>query len=197
MVSGATVGMPKQAAYGAAAMATAIQERQQLTLGDRAPNVFLPDQRDVIISLHDKARGGPIFVLLYPTQKDPGCTAELESLLSLAPRMLAEGAHLFAIGGDPVPLVQKLAAQHEPGFFMLSDADHKAADAFGARGKLVGFVLDPGQRILSVITPGYTTIAERAVGHLQSLRPYEPFSPGYHPPLWSFRRRCRVIFAPT
>ena len=87
MASRATVGMPKQAAYGAPAMATGTQARQQLTPGDRAPNVFLPDQRDVIISLHDKARGGSIFVLLYPTQKDPGCAAELESLFALAPPM--------------------------------------------------------------------------------------------------------------
>ena len=59
-------------------MTTATQARQQIAIGDRAPNVFLPDQRDIIISLHDKARGGPIFILLYPTQKDPGCAAELE-----------------------------------------------------------------------------------------------------------------------
>ena len=61
-------------------MTTATNTRQQLTPGDRAPNVFLPEQRDIIISSYDKARGGPIFVLLYPTQKDPGCAKELESL---------------------------------------------------------------------------------------------------------------------
>ncbi len=164
-------------------MATTTKTRQQLTPGDRMPNLFLTDQRDVIISLNDKSRGGPIFVLLYPTQKDPGCAAELESLFSLAPQMLGEGAHIFAIGGDPVPLVQKLAAQHEPEFFMLADDDHKAADAFGARGKLVGFVLDPGQKVQSVITPGYTPIAERAAAELKSLKPFEPFDPGYHPPI--------------
>jgi len=164
-------------------MATATQARQQLTLGDRAPNVFLPDQRDIIISLHDKARGGPIFVLLYPTQKDPGCAAELDSLFALAPQMLAEGAHVFAIGGDPVALGQKLAEQRQPGFFLLADAEHKAADAFGSRGKLMGFVLDPGQRIRKVITPGYMSIAERAAAALKALPPPEPFSPGFHPPL--------------
>ena len=97
--------------------------------------------------------------------------------------MLAEGAHVFAIGGDAVPLVQKLAAQHEPNFFLLADPDHKAADAFGARGKLIGFALDPGQRVQSVITPGSTPIAERAAAELLTLRPVAPFNPGYHPPL--------------
>lgn len=171
------------AAYGEPLMTTATQARPQLSVGDRVPNLFLPDQRDIIISLHDKARGGPIFILLYPTQKDPGCAKELESLFALAPQMLADGAHVFAIGGDAVPLVQKLAAQHDPNFFLLSDAEHKAADSLGARGKLIGFALDPGQRVQSVITPGYTPIAERAAAELQALQPFEPFSPGYHPPI--------------
>ncbi|NKB50492.1 MAG: redoxin domain-containing protein [Alphaproteobacteria bacterium] len=164
-------------------MAKSKQARQQLTLGDRAPNVFLPDQRDITISLHDKARGGPIFVLLYPTQKDPGCAAELDSLFSLAPQMLADGVHLFAIGGDPVARVQKLAAEHQPDFFLLADSEHKGVDGFGARGKLVGFVLDPGQRIQAVITPGDTPIAERAAAALVSLPRHAPFNPGVHPPL--------------
>ena len=75
-------------------MATATKARQQLTRGDRLPNLYLPDQRGVVINTNDKARGGPIFVLLYPSQTDPHCTAELESLFALAPQMLADGAHL-------------------------------------------------------------------------------------------------------
>ncbi len=164
-------------------MATATKARQQLTRGDRMPNILLPDQRDVIISTNDKARGGPIFVLLYPTQKDARCASELESLFALAPQMLAEGAHLFAIGGDPVPLAQKLAAQHEPDFFLLADDEHKVADALDARGKLVGFVLDPAQKVQSIIAPGYTSIAERAAAELMALRPAEPYHPRFHPPL--------------
>jgi peroxiredoxin/predicted 2-oxoglutarate/Fe(II)-dependent dioxygenase YbiX len=164
-------------------MATTIEVRQQLIPGDRAPNVFLPDQRDIVINLQDKSLGGPIFILLYPTQKDPESAAELENLFALAPQMLADGAHLFAIGGDPLPLVQELAAQHEAGFFILADPEHKTADAFGSQGKLVGFVLDPGQRIQSVIAPGDTSIAERAAAELKALRPHEPFYPGFHPPI--------------
>ena len=164
-------------------MASAPKSQAELTRGERAPNLFLADQRDIIISLNDKARGGPIFVLLYPTQKDPRCAEELEKLFELAPQMLADGAHIFAIGGDPVPLVQKLAARHEPEFFLLADPEHRGADAFGARGKLVGFVLDPAQKVQFVITPGYTPIAARAAAELQALKPPPPSNPGFHPPI--------------
>lgn len=159
------------------------QTRDMLSPGDRAPNVFLPDQRDVVISLYDKSCGGPIFVLLYPTQEDRDCAGELQRLFALAPRMLAGGAHLFAIGGDPVPLVQQLAVRHDPGFFLLADDEQKAAAAFGARGKLVGFVLDPNQRVRRVLPPGDTPIAERALANLAALRPPPPSRPGIHPPL--------------
>jgi len=96
-----------------------------LERGDRAPNFFLPDQCDVIINLNDKARGGPLFVLLYPTQKDPGALGELQAMFRAAPTMLEADAHLFAISADPMALVQKIAGENDPGFFLLSDADKK------------------------------------------------------------------------
>ena len=106
-----------------------------LERGDRTPNFFLPDQRDVIINLADKARGGPLFIFLFPTQKDPGALAEFQAMLAAAPGMLEASAHLFAITADPVPLVQKLAEAHQPDFFVLSDKDKKVATRFGARAR--------------------------------------------------------------
>lgn len=164
-------------------MATTTKKRLQLTQGDRMPTINLPDQHADIINTSDKARGGPIFIMLYPSQKDPSCATELESLFALAPRMLAEGTHLFAVGGDPLPSVKKLAAQHDPGFFLMSDEEHTVADALGLRGKSIGFVLNPAQKIQSIITPGHTPIAERAATELAKLRPPEPYNPGFHPPI--------------
>lgn len=154
-----------------------------LERGDRCPNFFLPDQRDVVINLNDKARGGPLFVLIAPTQKDPGALAELQAMFRVAPAMLEAGAHLFAITGDPVPLVQKLAAESGPDFFVLSDADKKVAGQFGARGKLAGFVFGPDQKLREVIRPGAVPIAERAGAALAALETPRPSSPPYHPPL--------------
>ncbi|MBT5944124.1 MAG: redoxin domain-containing protein [Rhodospirillaceae bacterium] len=154
-----------------------------LERGDRAPNFFLPDQRDIIINLNDKARGGPLFVLLYPTQKDPGALGELQAMFRAAPAMLEAGAHLFAISADPMALVQKIAAENDPGFFLLSDADKKVADRFGARGKLVGFVFGPDQKIRSVLRPGDTPIAERAAAEIAAMDAVVPSPASLHPPI--------------
>ena len=71
-------------------------------------------------------------------------------MLRAAPAMLEAGAHLFAISADPMALVQKIAGENDPGFFLLSDADKKIAARFGARGKLVGFVFGPDQKCRTV-----------------------------------------------
>ena len=154
-----------------------------LERGDRAPNFFLPDQRDVVINLADKAQGGPLFVLLFPTQKDPGALAEFQAMVAAAPGMLEAGSHLFAICADPVPLVQKLAETENPGFFVLSDADKKVATRFGARGKLLGFVFGPDQRVRSVLHPGDTSIAQRAAAEISAMETPHAFPVPYHPPV--------------
>lgn len=163
-------------------MATPVLE-DLLERGDRVPNFFLPDQRDVVINLADKARGGPVFVLLFPTQKDPGAMAEFQAMCEAAPAMLDAGVHLFAICADPMPLVQKLAAAHGPDFFVLSDADKKTATRFGARGKLIGFVCDGNQRVMSVLKPGDTPIAMRAADEIASMEKATPTPAALHPPI--------------
>lgn len=156
-----------------------------LTRGDRAPNFFLADQRNAIINLADKARGGPILVLLCPSAKDPGCATELDALFAAAPEMLDDGAHVFAVLGDPQPVAQKLAETRDAKFHIVSDRDHKVAGDFGARGKLVGFVLSPDQRVRAVLPVGKTPIAERAGELLSALKPPPPFAAPVHPPILS------------
>ncbi len=154
-----------------------------LERGDRIPNFFLTDQRDVIINLADKARGGPVFVLLFPTQKDPGALAEFQAMVTASSDMAAAGAHLFAICADPVPLVQKLAETNNADFFVLSDADKKVASRFGGRGKLLGFVCGRDQRVQEVLRPGDTPIAHRARDAIAAMRPNDAYDAPYHPPI--------------
>ncbi len=100
-----------------------------LTRGDRAPDFFLPDRRDVVISLYDKVKGGPIVLFFYPTEADAGCAAELRKFIELAPEFAAAGAHLFAIAGDSVATITALAAREEPACFLVADAAGKTAAA--------------------------------------------------------------------
>ncbi len=168
--------------------------------GDRAPNIFLPDQRDIIISLYDKVKGGPILLLLYPSTTDQASAAELDALFDLAPAMIDAGAHIFTLGGDPVAKVAALAKQHEAPFHMLSDAETRGAAACGAPGQLVGFVLDPNQRVLARLEPGESSLAAQAREIFEVMQKPTPFAAPAHPPILVIpeafdRDFCRYLIA--
>lgn len=175
-------------------------EAKALEPGARAPNFFLPDQRDIIISLYDKVKGGPILVLFYPSAVDRASEAELNALFDRAPALLAAGAHIFTLGSDGVAQTAELAKQRTAPFFMLSDGEGRAAGMWGVTDELTVFVLDPNQRVLARLTPGETTLADQARQVIEGLGKPEPFATPAHPPILVIpqafdRAFCRYLIA--
>ena len=114
-----------------------VQKRTPLSRGDRAPNFFLPDHLQAIISLYDKVRGGPIVLFFYRVQTDESDREELQRFVALAPELHESGAHLFAICGGPVAAIAALAQHHEPGpMFAVADPEHKAAASYGVDAEI-------------------------------------------------------------
>ncbi|MHA1564433.1 MAG: 2OG-Fe(II) oxygenase [Alphaproteobacteria bacterium] len=168
--------------------------------GERAPNIFLPDQRDIIISLYDKVKGGPILLLFYPAAAEPRSAAELSELFEIAPGLLAGGVHVFSYGGDDVATTAALAKQHGAEFFMLSDGEGRAAESCGVPGQLTAFVLDPNQRALAQLVPGETSLAAQAKEIIDALAKPAPFPAHAHPPILVIpeafdRAFCRYLIA--
>ena len=160
------------------------QNQAPLTRGDRAPNFFLPDHRDVIINLYDKVKGGPIVLFFYRVQTDEADGEELRRFVALAPEFHELGAHLFAIGGEPVAAITALAQLHELGpMFAVADPEHKTAAAYGVGGTRAAFLLDPNQRALQYLEPGDTPIAVRALNAVRQLPGPKVFRPAMHPPV--------------
>ncbi|MFQ5971867.1 MAG: redoxin domain-containing protein, partial [Alphaproteobacteria bacterium] len=160
-------------------MATA---RNALTPGDRAPNFFLPDHRDVIISLYDKIKGGPILVLFYRAQGDEESARELGAMFAEAPDLTRAGVHIFAIGNEPVAAISALAERYDLGIFLMSDNQAKAANAFGIAGEVTAYVLDPNQRVLARFHPGETPLATQALRAVREIARPEPYVASMHPP---------------
>jgi peroxiredoxin/predicted 2-oxoglutarate/Fe(II)-dependent dioxygenase YbiX len=161
-----------------------VQKRAPLSRGDRAPNFFLPDHLQAIISLYDKVRGGPIVLFFYREQTDETDREELQRFVALAPEFHESGAHLFAIGGGPVAAIAALAQHHELGpMFAVADPEHKAAASYGVDGKCAAFLLDPNQRVLQYLEPGDTAIADRALDAVRRLPSPTPTHPAMHPPV--------------
>lgn len=153
-----------------------------LTPGDRAPNFFLADHRDVIISLYDKIKGGLILVLFYRTQEDEESARELGAMFAEAPELTEAGVHVFAIGDEPVAAIKALAEGHDLGIFLLSDDRTKAASVFGVAGEVTAYVLDSNQRVLSRFHPGDTALATQALRAVREIASPEPYVARMHPP---------------
>ncbi|MSO81232.1 MAG: redoxin domain-containing protein, partial [Alphaproteobacteria bacterium] len=155
------------------------------TPGDRVPNLFLPDQRGVVISLADKSRGGPIALLFYPTRRDPAAAAEMQAIGRLAPELLAAGAHLFTIGGDSEADTVAFALRSGigAGVHACADPEGRAAANCSLTGRLAGLVLDPNQRITEVLLPRDGPIVARAAERVRAWTLPQSFAAPMHPPI--------------
>lgn len=171
-----------------------------LSPGDRGPNFLLPDSRDAIISIYDKVSGGPVVVLFYPDNRDPGSAAELRHLFAQAADIVAAGGHVFTVGDESVAALQHLPSGQDDTVWRVCDPQRRAAAQWGTRGKLVGFVLDANMRVVATLMPGRTSIAERALVEVRK-RPRSGSTPmPQHPPVLVIpdlvdRDFCRYLIA--
>jgi thioredoxin-dependent peroxiredoxin len=147
----------------------------KLAPGDKAPDFTLPDADGKLVSL-SSLRGQQVIVYFYPAAMTPGCTTQAcdfrDSLSSLA----AAGVAVLGISPDGSAKLAKFRDRDHLTFPLLSDADHKVLEAYGAWGekKLYGkttvgvlrstFVIDPN----GVVTRAYYNV--KATGHVRRLR---------------------------
>ena len=157
--------------------------KSPLTRGDRAPNFFLPDHRDVVISLHDKVKGGPVVVLFLPSLRDAGAVAELDQLIELIATFADFNSHIFLVTRAPVSAL-RLAAERLGGHaHIVSDSAGRTAEEFGVRGLRTAYVLDANARVLARLAAADTPLAQRALALVGETDWPQPQMPAMHPPI--------------
>jgi len=132
-----------------------------LKVGDRAPSFSLADQNGRIVSLAD-FRGTKLLLYFYPKADTPGCTRQACSVRDSAESLQEAGAAVVGISPDRPQDQKKFDDKYDLRFPLLSDPDHKVAEAYGVWGKksLYGksyegiirssFLIDEDGRILQV-----------------------------------------------
>jgi peroxiredoxin Q/BCP len=123
-----------------------------LKAGDKAPAFSLQDQHDKTISLSDLA-GSKVVVYFYPKAMTPGCTVQAQGLRDHIDELHTAGAVVLGISPDPVAKLKKFSDKESLNFSLLSDPEHKIADAFGVWGlkKFMGKEYDGIHRITFII----------------------------------------------
>ena len=105
--------------------------RNAKQVGDRAPEIVLPDAHGRPFKIVDLLAKGPVIVTFYRGGWCPYCNLELKAYQAVLPRIAAAGASLVAISpekpDDTVSTMEKNALT----FPVLSDVGQKAGKAFG------------------------------------------------------------------
>lgn len=106
---------------------------ESLRVGDQAPGFTLKDQNGKDVSLSDFA-GRNVVVYFYPKALTPGCTVQACSLRDAWTELKELDVLILGISGDAQKLLKKFEEKKELNFTLLSDADHKVAEAYHSWG---------------------------------------------------------------
>ena len=105
-----------------------------LKIGDKAPAFEAPDQNGETKRLSDYA-GKKLILYFYPKDNTPGCTAEACSLRDGKVVLQEKGFEIVGVSPDTVQSHQRFIAKKELNFTLLSDPEHRVAEAYGVWGE--------------------------------------------------------------
>ncbi|MBS1124147.1 MAG: alkyl hydroperoxide reductase/Thiol specific antioxidant/Mal allergen [Deltaproteobacteria bacterium] len=105
-------------------------------VGKKAPAFTLASSDGGKLKLSDHA--GKIVVLyFYPRDNTPGCTVEAQEFRDALPALTKLGAVVLGVSKDSIDTHGKFRDKHALTFPLLTDADGKVMEAYGAWGDKV------------------------------------------------------------
>jgi peroxiredoxin Q/BCP len=104
------------------------------SVGSKAPDFQLPDHTGKTISLSQLA-GKNVVLYFYPKDDTPGCTREACNFRDEHSALQKAGAVVLGVSPDGASSHQRFATKYSLPFTLLSDTEHKVADAYGVWGE--------------------------------------------------------------
>ena len=105
-----------------------------LETGAIAPDFTLTPDDGKEMSLAD-FRGKKVVLYFYPKADTSGCTKQACAIRDVYPSVEEEDAVVIGISPDQSKALIKFREKHNLPFMLLSDPDHKVAEAYGAWGE--------------------------------------------------------------
>jgi peroxiredoxin Q/BCP len=106
----------------------------ELKKGQRVPAFSLKDQDNNTISL-STFKGKKLLVYFYPKADTPGCTTQACSVRDSMPDLGRLGIAAVGVSPDAPAQQKKFMEKYNLNFPLLSDPDHRVAEAWGAWGE--------------------------------------------------------------
>ncbi|MBL0219976.1 MAG: peroxiredoxin [Myxococcales bacterium] len=114
--------------------------------GKKAPAFTLESSDGGKVKLSDHA-GKVVVVYFYPRDNTPGCTVEAQEFSAAIPALKKLGAVVLGISKDTIASHCKFRDKYDLQFPLLTDADGKVMEAYGAWGDKVMY----GKKMKGVI----------------------------------------------
>jgi peroxiredoxin Q/BCP len=106
----------------------------KLEKGAKAPAFNLTDQAGKKVKLSD-FKGKKLLLYFYPKANTGGCTKQAIGIRDAKPDLEKRGVAAVGISPDQPDAQKKFDEKQGLGFPLLSDPDHKVADAYGTWGE--------------------------------------------------------------
>ena len=103
---------------------------KDLAVGDKAPDLYLPDLSGENISLKE-FKGIQVVLYFYPKDDTPGCTKEACSFRDSEAALKKAGAVVLGVSMDGQTSHQKFITKFKLPFTLLSDEDAAVSKAYG------------------------------------------------------------------
>jgi peroxiredoxin Q/BCP len=122
----------------------------KLKIGDKAPGFELLDQDLKTVKLSDFA-GKKVLVYFYLKAGTPGCTTQACSVRDSAEPLKNADVVALGISPDKPDTQKKFDEEHNLGFRLLSDPNHKVAEVYGVWGER----LVSGKKTMGIIRSSF------------------------------------------
>ena len=109
----------------------------QLETGDVAPKFDLPDENGKRVT-SESLKGKTYFLYFYPKDDTPGCTTEACQLNDNLTQFRSLGVPVLGVSQDDASSHQAFQKKYGLNFDLLTDADRKVHNAYGAWGDRPG-----------------------------------------------------------
>lgn len=103
---------------------------KELSIGDRAPELGIPDQDGKQVTLKD-LKGKQVVLYFYPKDDTPGCTQESCEFRDSLAKIKKAGAVVLGVSLDSQASHQKFIKKFTLPFPLLSDGEKTVAQAYG------------------------------------------------------------------
>ena len=130
--------------------------KENLTVGNKAPDFTLQDSRGNNYKLSDYIGKSPVIVYFYPKANTPGCTREACGIRDNFSKFQETGIQVFGVSTDSKSAIKEFISDYNLNFTLLSDENKEVSKIYGVlndsgKASRVTFIIDKNGNLFKIL----------------------------------------------